>query len=42
MEESGAEMAACLLYFISETGEWFKAIKTFDPYFYVQCDEKVI
>jgi hypothetical protein len=39
---NGHESAALLFFFIQEDGKWFKAIQTFDPYFYVQCDEEYI
>lgn len=36
------ESMALIFFFIQEDGSWFKAIKTYDPYFYVQCDEEYI
>jgi len=36
------DVAAALLYFIKDDGSWLKAIKVYEPYFYVQCDEEVI
>ena len=42
VDENGNDLAACLLYFIEETGGWFKALRVYEPYFYVQCDEQHI
>lgn len=42
VDSNGAEIAALLLYFIQENGDWFKAVKIFEPYFLVQCDEEVV
>lgn len=35
VDENGKELAGCLLYFIQEDREWLKAVKLYDPYFYV-------
>lgn len=40
--ETGAESAAIYLYFIEESGKWFKAKFTYKPYFYILCDESVV
>jgi hypothetical protein len=41
-DDKGIEAAALILFFIKEDGSWFKAIKTYDPYFYVQADAEYI
>ena len=41
-DTNGNESMALMFFFIQEDGSWFKAIKTYDPYFYVQCDEECI
>ena len=39
---NGHDVAALVLYFIEEDGKWFKAIKTFEPYFLIQCEEEYL
>lgn len=34
------DRAALLWYFISETGEWFKALYPYEPYFYLKVEAK--
>jgi hypothetical protein len=41
-DQNGKDEAALLCYFIQDDGSWFKAVKVFEPYFLVQCDEEVI
>ena len=41
-DQNGNEIAAVILYFIKEDSSWFKAIKIFEPYFLVQCEEEHI
>lgn len=41
-DANGADLAALILYFIQDSGEWFKGIHVYEPYFYVQCEEEYI
>ena len=41
-DETGQELAALMLYFIQEDGQWFKALKLYEPYFLLQCQEQYL
>jgi DNA polymerase epsilon subunit 1 len=42
VDQDDKEVAAVILYFIKEDGTWIKGIKTFEPYFYIRCDDEVV
>jgi len=40
LDKNQVERSAILCYFISESGEWFKALYPYEPYFYLKCEAK--
>ena len=42
VDEDGNDLAALLIYFIGETGDWTKTIFIYRPYFYLLVEEEGI
>ena len=40
-EDSPQEWACLLMYFVDESGKWFKGIYTYEPYFFIKCKQEV-
>lgn len=39
---TGADLAAIMMFFLEQSGRWTKTIYLYQPYFYLQCADEVI